>query len=88
MRIDKIENNKVQATLSFDELMFVSNLISVVEEQASQKNSETSKLTAMQHLFASEVIIARDLSRYGHLDEHALKQILLHKRAAGMFDEL
>lgn len=83
MKIDKIENKKVQATLNADELAFISELISVVE-QASQKTSEAPKLTTMQHLFASEVIIARELSQYGHLDEYALKQILLHKRAAGM----
>lgn len=77
MRINEIRENQVNVTLDSDELVMFGNLMPFyeryynIEEDVSAPGSRFHKLN-------EQVVIARDLCQYGHLDNFSIETILRH----------
>lgn len=71
MRINTIENKKVNVTMTSDDLVMINNIIYFYENHADEP-------TPALHDLAKQVIIASNLCQYGHLDNFALDTIVRH----------
>lgn len=81
MRINEVKKNEVNVTLSSDELVIIGNLIHFFETHMDAE-PDAEKPGPAFHALAAQVITARDLCQYGHLDEFTLSCVLRHKAAA------
>lgn len=81
MRINEVKKKEINATLSADELVLISNVM-YFYERFHQHDPNAGKPSAKFHEFNAEVIVGRDLCQYGHLDNHALALITEHKHKA------
>lgn len=77
MRINEIRKKEVDVTLTSDELVAISNMIYFYENHHSVDPNAGSPNTRF-HEMAAQIITARDLCQYGHLDNHALCSIVRH----------
>ena len=81
MRINAVRNNEVDITLNADELCQISKFMYSYEE-----NADTDKLKgksgAIFHELYAQIVIARDLCQYGHLDNVSLLNASKHRISA------
>lgn len=75
MRINQIEDRNVNVNLNADELVMLGNILYEYEKQFNPNKT-------IYHELAAQIIIARDMCQYGHLDSFALKHIMKHMIAA------
>lgn len=86
MRINRIGGKDVDVTLSADELVYLSNILYFYERHHKEVRDECqaspNRLKPLHHEIAAQIITARDLCQYGHLDTFSLKCLVKHKVAA------
>lgn len=79
MRINRIEDQKVDVTLNTDELNKLATSLYLVEKHCDE---EGANVNAMHHELAAQITLARDVALYGHMDNFATSQYMKHKMAA------
>lgn len=82
MRINEVQNKKVNVTLDSDELVLIGNLMYFYETNLKLVEPDNSGPTTKFHELYSSVILARDLCQYGGLDSFSMKHMVKHKIAA------
>lgn len=78
MNIQSISKEKREVTvcLNADELVMLGNIMHLTSTHANQKNpSNTEKLASLY----ADIILARDLCQYGHLDNFSLSSIVRNR---------
>lgn len=78
MNIQSISKEKREVTvcLNADELVMLGNIMHLASTHANQKNpSNTEKLASLY----ADIILARDLCQYGHLDNFSLSRIVKNR---------
>lgn len=78
MNIQSISKEKREVTvcLNADELVMLGNIMHLASTQANQtKPSNTEKLASLY----ADIILARDLCQYGHLDNFSLSRIVRNR---------
>lgn len=76
MRINKVEDKQVEVSLDADELVSLSNFI-----YEAQKQNGDSLRPKDRELYA-QIMTARDLCQYGHVDGFTLRHIVMEKYKA------
>lgn len=76
MRIDRIENCQVQVSMDADELVLLCNAI-----YESQRANHDDLKPKERELYA-QLMTARDLCQYGHVDGFTLRHIVMEKYKA------
>lgn len=82
MRINQIEDKKVNVTLNSDELVILINTLYFYEQHYKKDPDNPKKLNSTFHDLSAQLITASNLCQYGHLDDFALKCVLKHNVAA------
>lgn len=80
MRINKIEQKSADVTLSSDELVKLNNVLYFYEQHHAEFE-DSSELDEKSNEIWAQIIIAMNISQYGHLDDFALKCV--NKRRPG-----
>lgn len=80
MRINEIKPKEVNVTLSSDELVLLGNLMYFYEKN-HKMDPDTSAPGPLFYNMAQQVVIARDLCQYGHLDNFCLESIVRYNVA-------
>lgn len=75
MRINEIKDGEVNVTLTSGELVNISNMLYEEEKKGPLK--------PQMYGLAAQVVTARDLSQYGHLDAVSLTSIFRYKLLSG-----
>lgn len=75
MRINAIRDKSVDVTLDASELVCLGNVLYFYEEYWA-KDPNPSKPGTTFHGLYKQIITARDLAQYGHLDGHSLGAIV------------
>lgn len=86
MRINRVEDKKVDVTLDADELVKISNVMYFYEQNC--KKVEEKKPDGKFHKLNAEIILARDLCQYGGLDGFSLRHIVRHHMEANPKGEM
>lgn len=81
MRINEIHSKEVNVTLSADELVMLGNLLYFYENHYDADPNVSAPGPRFYEL-AEQVVIARDLCQYGHLDTFSLDSALRYSIAA------
>lgn len=76
MRINSIEDKCVQVSMDADELVSLSNMI---YEAQQMKNDD---LKPKERELYAQIMTARDLCQYGHVDGFTLRHIVMEKYKA------
>lgn len=77
MRINKVEDKHVEVSLDADELVSLSNFIYEVQKQNGDD------LRPKDRELYAQIMTARDLCQYGHVDGFTLRHIVMEKYKAG-----
>lgn len=80
MRINKIEDSSVECTLSSDELVLLKNML-YFYEQHHRKIEDTTPPNKLFHGIYAQIIMASNISQYGHMDGFATSCYVKHKAA-------
>lgn len=80
MRINVIEARKAEATLDADELVCIANVMYFYEKHHTDDPDASKPGSTFNELY-QQVVTARDLCQYGHLDGHVLGDIAAHELA-------
>lgn len=80
MRINTIEAKKAEVTLDADELVCISNVMYFYEKHHMDDPDASEPGSTFNELY-KQVVTARDLCQYGHLDGHVLGDIAAHELA-------
>lgn len=80
MRINAIEAKKANVALDADELVCISNVMYFYEKHHTDDPDSSKPGSTFNELY-QQIVTARDLCQYGHLDGHALGDIAAHELA-------
>lgn len=82
MLINNITNNKsVDVTLDPNELVALGNILYFYEKHHKEDELFATKERKFGSLYA-QILLARDLCQYGHIDNFTLKTIVEHRDGA------
>lgn len=81
MRINEIRKKEVNVMLNADELVLLGNALYFYEKHHSI-DKDCGRPGQTFHELNAQIVTARDLCQYGHLDSHSLGCIMRHKVAA------
>lgn len=80
MRINEVKDRRVHVSLDASELVCLGNVMYFYEKH-HETDPDASKPGDMFNGLYKQVVTARDLCQYGHLDGHALGDIAAHELA-------
>lgn len=80
MRINKIKDSSVDCTLNSDELVLLQNIL-YFYEQHHMEIKDTASPSKLFHETYAQIIMASNISQYGHMDNYATSQYVRHKAA-------
>lgn len=81
MRINSIKNGEVEMTLKCGELIDLGNIMYDYEQRCNEAHAKN-KLDAQFHEMSAQIVTARDVCQYGHLDSHSLSVVMRHRAEA------
>lgn len=78
MRINSVGDNKADISLNAEELGMLANVLYFYEKySASEKDFK--KPNEVFHNLSAQIIIARDICQYGHLDSFSTSCVIKHQ---------
>lgn len=81
MRINVIEDKYASVSLDADELVCLGNALYFYQKHY-KTDGDFSAPGHVFHALFKQIVTARDLCQYGHLDGHTLSEMLSHELAA------
>ncbi len=82
MRINSIQAKEANITISSDELVLLNNLMYFYEKNLKTIEPDHRDPNPLFHETYAQVLTAKDLTQYGHVDSFTLRHIVIHKLKA------